>query len=213
MKIRTVVTFLLLASLLPAAWAQTEDTAIEDVVVTAQKRQQNLLDIGIDISVISGEDAREDARRRDRRHRAPRLQHEREEDARRNQPRRDDPRCRPERFQCEQQSHRRRVRGRGVPHLHRDDGLSAVRHGAGRGPERPAGHALRPQHHRRRRELRDPQAQPAIRSLRQRRLRGLPLAGNGGGDGRPAQRCTVVSCCGEISGPGEGIFQGPGQRR
>ncbi len=55
MKTRTVVTFLLLAALWQSAWAQTEDTAIEDVVVTAQKRQQNLLDIGIDISVISGD--------------------------------------------------------------------------------------------------------------------------------------------------------------
>ena len=56
MNIRLVLLSLLIAAPLPAARADMEEGTLAEVVVTAQKREQSLLDVGIDISVVTGED-------------------------------------------------------------------------------------------------------------------------------------------------------------
>jgi iron complex outermembrane receptor protein len=56
MNIRLVLLGLMIASPLPATSADIEEGTLAEVVVTAQKREQSLLDVGIDISVVTGED-------------------------------------------------------------------------------------------------------------------------------------------------------------
>jgi iron complex outermembrane recepter protein len=56
MNIRLVLLCLLIAAPLPAAPADMAEGTLAEVVVTAQKREQSLLDVGIDISVVSGDD-------------------------------------------------------------------------------------------------------------------------------------------------------------
>ena len=48
--------FAMIASAAQIAQAATDDIQLEEVVVTAQKREQGLLDVGISIAVISGEE-------------------------------------------------------------------------------------------------------------------------------------------------------------
>lgn len=57
MNIRLVLLLsLLTASPLPVAYADMEEGTLAEVVVTAQKREQKVLDVGIAISVVTGED-------------------------------------------------------------------------------------------------------------------------------------------------------------
>jgi hypothetical protein len=53
----TVITALIIgAAHLPVAYSAEDTAPIEEIVVTAQKREQSLLDVGIAISVLSGEE-------------------------------------------------------------------------------------------------------------------------------------------------------------
>jgi iron complex outermembrane recepter protein len=56
MNIRLVLLGLLIAAPLPAVPADMAEGILAEVVVTAQKREQSLLDVGIDISVVTGEE-------------------------------------------------------------------------------------------------------------------------------------------------------------
>jgi iron complex outermembrane receptor protein len=56
MNIRPVLLSLTIAAPLPAVAADMETGTLAEVVVTAQKREQSLLDVGIDISVVTGDD-------------------------------------------------------------------------------------------------------------------------------------------------------------
>ena len=56
---RVAVAFVALAVLAPAvAWAQGEGRQLEEIVVTAQKREQSLNDVGIAVTAFTGDDVR-----------------------------------------------------------------------------------------------------------------------------------------------------------
>ena len=42
--------------LAPAAYADTSDAELQEIVVTAQKREQSFNDVGVAVSVLSGAD-------------------------------------------------------------------------------------------------------------------------------------------------------------
>jgi iron complex outermembrane receptor protein len=52
-RLKRAVTFALLAAALPAAAA--DNSILEEVVVTAQKREQNIQDVGITMSAMTGD--------------------------------------------------------------------------------------------------------------------------------------------------------------
>ena len=163
-----------------AALAQSATTQLDEIVVTAQKREQRFGDVGISGTAYTGEALAEAGRRAAHRPRA--ADAERADQVRDGQqhPERHDPRHRPQRLRRQQQPGRRHLHRRRVPGVAGHADLRHVRPRARRGAEGPAGHAVRPQHDGRHDQLHQQEAGRRARRLphvRRRQLRADPGRG------------------------------------
>jgi iron complex outermembrane receptor protein len=151
------------AAFAAGAYAQAaNDTELEQVVVTAQRREQSAQDVGIALSVISGDQlaARGVTNVNQLQYQTPSLEVAR---LRRRPAAVPPARRRLRRLRHQQHPHRRRLCRRSrLSGAGRHPGR-ALRHRPGRSAARPAGHALWPQHHRRRDQLHHPPTdRPAV---------------------------------------------------
>ena len=142
----------------PAALAQTApatrpaaSSGLEEITVTARRRDEALQDVPVAISAFSSDDLRAAAGRRPRRAAGQRAEPEPGAGPRLgDQRQRLHPRHRPARRAADLRPGRRHLPRRRVHLAHPGRAVQPVRRGARRGAARPAGHAVRQEHHRRR---------------------------------------------------------------